>query len=359
MAVSSQVFDSGGDLEGNLVAPTETSMVGGVTYYFDGEFAYLEQIVSKKNVVILTDENVHGFHSDKFSGYPVIRFAAGEQNKTQQTVDHIITELIQLEADKNTFLIGVGGGVVTDITGYVASVYMRGLDFGLVPTSILAMVDAAIGGKNGIDVGVYKNMVGTIRQPAFIFYDYSFLQTLPVEEWANGFAEIIKHACIKDAVLFSILERYSLHDFRADETLIAELIEKNVEIKTGVVTRDEFEKGERKLLNFGHTIGHAIENLCHLPHGHAVSIGIAAACNLSEKIKGLHFDEAKRIILLLSRYHLPVDIEADHEKVFEVLKMDKKRTSDEVNFILITKIGNAVINPIALDDLHQHLKEIL
>lgn len=326
---------------------------------FDGEFSHLEQIVSKKKTVILVDENIYGLHAEKFSGYQVIRFAAGEKNKNQQTVDQIIKELIQLEAGKDTFLIGVGGGVVTDIAGYVAAVYMRGISFGLVPTSILAMVDAAIGGKNGIDIGVYKNMVGTIRQPEFIFYDYSFLKTLPVEEWVNGFAEIIKHACIKDALMFSMLERYSLHDFQADETLIAELVEKNVAIKTGIVARDEFEKGERKLLNFGHTVGHAIENLCQLPHGHAISIGMVAACNLSEQLIGLSFDEAKKIIQLLSRYHLPVDIETDHEKVFEVLKMDKKRAGDAVNFILISKIGNAVIRPIALDELHHHLKEIL
>ena len=329
-----------------------------VSYYLDAEFSSLEQIVSKEDVVILTDENVHAFHAEKFSGYRVIKFVAGEQHKNQQTVDLIIAELIKLEADKNTFLIGVGGGVVTDITGYVA-VYMRGIPFGLVPTSILAMVDAAIGGKNGIDVGVYKNMVGTIRQPGFIFYDHSFLRTLPVNEWVNGFAEIIKHACIKDAVLFSMLERFSLHDFQADETLMTELIEKNVVIKSAVVVEDEFEKGERKLLNFGHTIGHAIENLHRISHGHAVSIGIAAACNLSEQLSGLHFNEAKRVILLLSKYHLPVDIDTDHEKVFEVLKMDKKRTHGEVNFILLTKIGNAIIKPIALEELHHHLKEIL
>ncbi len=328
-------------------------------YYFDAEFSYLEQIVPTKNVVILTDENVFGLHTKKFSGYRVIQISAGEQYKNQQTVDHIIGELIKLEADKNTFLVGVGGGVITDITGYVAAVYMRGIAFGLVPASILAMVDAAIGGKNGIDVGVYKNMVGTIRQPNFIFYDYSFLQTLPVDEWVNGFAEIIKHACIKDALLFSVLERYSLHDFRTDETLIADLIEKNVAIKSAIVMQDEFEEGDRKLLNFGHTIGHAIENLCRLPHGHAVSIGMAAACNLSEQLSGLHFEDAKRVVLLLSKYHLPVDIEADHEKVFEILKMDKKRLADKMNFILLNKIGNAAIYPIALNELHHHLKEIL
>lgn len=328
-------------------------------YHFDADLLVLEELAPQKNIIIITDENVYQHHIEKFSGHPVIKFPAGEEHKTQQTVDHIIAELIEMEAGKDSFLFGVGGGVVTDITGYVAAVYLRGVQFALAPSSILAMVDAAIGGKNGVDVGVYKNMVGTIRQPEFIIYDYSFLQTLPVKEWVNGFAEIIKHACLKDAMLFAMLERLTLHEFQSDITLVAELIEKNVAIKNAIVTNDEFETGERKLLNFGHTIGHAIENLHGIPHGHAVSIGMVAACNLSEQLNGLHFEDAKKVILLLTRYHLPVDIETDHEKVFEVLKMDKKRERAEINFILLNKIGDASIKPIALSDLHQHLKEIL
>jgi 3-dehydroquinate synthase len=149
----------------------------------------------------------------------------------------------------------VGGGVVTDITGYAASVYMRGLKFGFVPTSVLAMVDASIGGKNGVDVGIYKNLVGLIKQPDFLLYDYSLLQTLPNDQWVNGFAEIIKHACIKDQQLFSMLENETLESFQSDKNKLAALIEKNVQIKTEVVLKDEFENGDRRLLNFGHTLG--------------------------------------------------------------------------------------------------------
>ena len=330
-----------------------------VTCYFDAVFSELPLLIPGANIVIITDENVFEHHAEKLSAFPVIKFAAGEAFKNQATVDYIIQELIKLGAHKNTFIIGAGGGVVTDIAGYVAAIYMRGLKFGLLPTSILAMVDAAIGGKNGIDVGVYKNMVGTIRQPEFIFYDYSFLDTLPVKEWVNGFAEIIKHACIKDSLLFAVLEKYSLHDYQADKTLIADLIEKNVDIKTSIVTNDEFETGERKLLNFGHTIGHAIENLHGMPHGHAVSIGIVAACNLSEKINDFHFEEGAKIIKLLSQYHLPVDVETDHAKVFEVLKMDKKRKGDGVQFILLKHIGHAEIKQVSLSELETHFKEIV
>lgn len=330
-----------------------------VAYYFDAEFSFLEKLVHKSSTILITDENIFSLHQAKFEGWKTIVIKAGEEHKQQSTADYIIGELIRLEADRKTFIVGIGGGVVTDITGYTASVYMRGLKFGFVPTSILAMVDASIGGKNGVDAGIYKNLVGLIRQPEFLLYDYSLLQTLPQAEWINGFAEVIKHACIKDAAFFSMLEQYSLNQIQSDAKLLAQLIERNVLIKTNVVVLDEFEQGDRKLLNFGHTIGHAIENMHQLPHGHAVSIGMVAACNLSEKLSGLHFEEAVRIVKLLSKYHLPVDIETEYEKVFEVLKMDKKRDQHSMNFILLNKIGEAIIQPIALNELHQHLKEIL
>ena len=330
-----------------------------VRFYFDASIVSIGQATGDKPVIILTDENVYENHRAQLDLYPVIRILPGEENKTQATAGQVIEQLITMGAGRDAMLVGVGGGVVTDIAGYVAAVYMRGISFGFVPTSILAMTDAAIGGKNGVDVGVYKNMVGTIRQPDFIFYDYSFLKTLPVSEWVNGFAEVIKHACIKDAVLFSMLERYTLHEYQSDPTLVAELIERNVDIKASVVSADEFEAGERKLLNFGHTIGHAIENLHHIPHGHAVSIGMVAACNLSEQLGHLHFEEAARIVRLLARYHLPVDVDTDHARVFEVLKMDKKRKDDAMQFILLNKIGSASVVSIPLTELEKHFKEIL
>lgn len=332
---------------------------GAVSYHFDADLSAIRELAGTADIVILTDENIYALHKEKLAGYLCISFTAGEHFKQQSTADKIIAQLVELEAGRNTLLVGLGGGVVTDMAGYVAAVYLRGIRCALVPTSILAMVDAAVGGKNGIDVGVYKNIVGTIRQPSFILYDYSFLQTLPFDEWVNGFAEIIKHACIRDAILFATLERLSLHDFMTDSSLVADLVEKNVLIKNAVVAADEFEKGDRKLLNFGHTIGHAIENLCELPHGHAVSIGMVAACNLSEQLAGLHFSDAKKIVELLAKYHLPVDLEADHEKVFEVLKMDKKRVSDSISFVLLKKIGEAFVQPVPLATLQQHIKEIL
>lgn len=319
-----------------------------VRYFLDADFSYLENIITKEQCIIITDDNVYQILREKCKEYKTIVIPVGEHHKNQSTVDSIIQQLIALEADRKTFIIGVGGGVVTDITGFAASVYMRGLKFGFVPTTLLAQVDAAIGGKNGIDTGVYKNLVGLIRQPEFILFDFALLLSLPEEQWINGFAEIIKHGCIKDAALFELLEHHQLGDFQVDPHLLADLIERNVIIKSEVVAKDEFENGDRKLLNFGHTIGHAIENLCELPHGHAISIGMAAACLLSEELTGFLPVEKDRVLDLLQQYHLPVSYQVDKEMVFRVLRMDKKRIRDEMSFILLNKIGKAVIKSIPL-----------
>ncbi len=330
-----------------------------VTCIFDEVFNEVTIGCKKENAVIITDNTVYKLFKEKMEGFRLIIISAGEENKNQVTVDRIIQELLEMEVDKQTLIIGIGGGVVTDIAGYAASIYKRGVRLALVPTTILAMVDASIGGKNGVDVGIYKNMVGTIYQPEFILFDYSFLDLLPVKEWINGFAEIIKHACIKDALLFNILERYTLHDIQADSTLISSLIEQNVKIKMEIVAADEYENADRKLLNFGHTIGHAIENLHHLPHGHAVSIGLVSACILSEKINGLHFSDAERVVKLLSKYHLPVDIDTDYNRVFSILKMDKKREGENMQFVLLNKIGEAEAKPVSMQFLQENLKTIL
>jgi len=198
------------------------------TFYFDASFDLLEKIVSKDNAVIITDDNVFcGSNHKKFKGWKTIVLKAGEEHKVQHTVDLILEQLIDFGCDRTSFLIGVGGGVVTDITGYAAGIFMRGIRFGFVPTSILAMVDASIGGKNGIDVGAYKNMVGLIRQPEFLLYDYSFLRSLPKAEWVNGFAEIIKHASIKDATMFRELEDHEVSFYQKKINELNALIRRN------------------------------------------------------------------------------------------------------------------------------------
>jgi 3-dehydroquinate synthase len=329
-----------------------------VSYLFDYSINQLQQLVDG-DIILLTDQTVFNLHQQKFAGYKTIVIEAGEAFKHQQTVDKIINQLIDFDTDRKTMLVGVGGGVVTDITGYVASVYLRGVEFAFVPTTILAMVDAAIGGKNGIDVGLYKNMVGTINQPKFLLYDYSFLQTLPTEQWINGFAEIIKHACIKDSELFAELQHNSIEKYKTDAVLLAALIQKNVSLKTIIVVNDEFEQGERKLLNFGHTLGHAIENLYQLPHGNAVSIGIVLAAKISEEINNFYSVEKDSIVALLKQYQLPTTLNVDKGNVFSILTKDKKRVGDNMNFILLNKIGEAVIQPISLTQLEDLMHQIL
>jgi len=267
----------------------------------------------------------------------------------------VIEQLIEMEADRKTTLVGVGGGVITDITGYVASVYMRGLRFGFVPTSILAMVDASIGGKNGIDVGVYKNMVGMIRQPSFILHDLIFLNTLPQTEWENGFAEIIKHACIKDVAMFKQLEENSFKTYQDRKKSVFELIQRNAILKTKVVQQDEFEKGERRLLNFGHTLGHALENQYELLHGQAISIGMTYACHISEQLMG--FKQTEKVVNVLEKYGLPTYASFNKQKVFDVLKMDKKREKKEMNYVLLEKIGKGVVKQIDLKRLEQIISD--
>jgi 3-dehydroquinate synthase len=319
----------------------------------------INALASMDNIIIITDEIVYSLHASKFVGYRIIQIASGEHHKIQSTVDYIINQLLSWQVNKDNYIIGIGGGVVTDIAGYVASVYKRGTKLGLVPTTILGMTDAAIGGKNGVNVALIKNMVGTIYQPDFILFDFSFLETLPQQEWISGFAEIIKHACIKDEAMLTLLEHHSLEEFQNNGNMIFELIEKNVDIKFSVVAADEKENADRRLLNFGHTIGHAVENICEMPHGNAVSIGIIAACRLSEKINGFLFSDTKRIEDLLNKYYLPTSIDVDPKKVFQLLLSDKKREAASIHFVLLNKIGDAATKLLDINMLENNLKEIL
>ncbi|RYE00033.1 MAG: 3-dehydroquinate synthase [Sphingobacteriales bacterium] len=324
-----------------------------VVYYFDAVFAELDQLADKSTAIIITDKNVLHAHKSKFEDWRTIVIEPGEQQKNFDTIKYIIDMLAGYEADRNCLLIGVGGGVVTDITGFVASIYMRGIRFGFVPTSLLNMVDASLGGKNGIDFGLYKNLVGSITQPEFILQDVSLLTTLPETEWENGFAEIIKHACIKDKAMLEDLSRRKIKDFQANKALLGELIRRNVFLKLKVVQKDPFEARDRKLLNFGHTIGHAIENSCAIPHGKAVAIGMVLAAKISVRETG--FDELEKLKTVLSNYNLPVSIKFQASAVFELLKLDKKRAGEQINFILLQKMGKALIKPIDLTELQQYL----
>ncbi|MFM7837952.1 MAG: 3-dehydroquinate synthase, partial [Chitinophagaceae bacterium] len=268
----------------------------------------------------------------------------------------VLEQLVQLGADRKSCLVGIGGGVITDLTGYVASIYMRGISFGFVPTSLLAMVDASIGGKNGINIGIYKNMVGTIRQPEFILFDPQLLTTLPDAEWKNGFAEIIKHACIRDARMFVQLEKNSLPYYQRRPKALLELIRRNALLKTRIVQRDEWEQGERRLLNFGHTLGHALENTYELSHGQAISIGMTYATELSQHL--LKFSEGGRVLQLLQQYGLPTYAQFNVQKVLQVLQKDKKKVGGVMNYILLKKLGKGVVHPIPMVQFSSLVRKI-
>lgn len=328
-----------------------------VDYYFSGRLQQLSSITDKKNTVIVTDENVFSAHHARFKGWNVICLKPGEAYKIQATADSVIETLIGLEADRKTTLVGVGGGVITDLTGYVASVYMRGINVGFVPTTILSMVDAAIGGKNGIDVGEYKNMVGVIRQPSFLLYDTSLLLSLPDALWSDGFAEVIKHACIRDAAMFRMLEQEDIASLQKKKKLLAEIIQRNALLKSAVVQKDEFETGDRKLLNFGHTLGHAIETQYEISHGQAVSIGMHYACKLSESLTG--FRHTEKVATLLSQYGLPVDANFKLEKVINIMKMDKKRMRSSIHYVLLKSIGKGVLQQMEFKQLEKLLQNLV
>ena len=309
--------------------------------------------MDRKNAIIITDENVFSAHQKQFRNWNTIVLKAGEAFKVQATVDSVIEQMIEMQADRQTTLVGAGGGVITDLTGYIASIFMRGISFGFIPTSLLAMVDASIGGKNGIDVGDYKNMVGVIRQPSFILQDTRMMATLPDKEWRNGFAEIIKHASIRDAVMFRDLEENGMDIYKKRRSLLSSLVSRNMMLKTRIVQRDEFEKDERRKLNFGHTLGHALETQYELSHGEAISIGMTFAGSLSQQLIG--FRHQDKLTSLLEKYQLPTHAAFDRDKVIQVLKMDKKKAGGLIHFILLEKIGRASILPLNVEQIYQAL----
>lgn len=327
-----------------------------VSYHFDASLSSLGQVVDKRYAIIVTDENIYAAYAKQLKGWNSIVIKAGEEYKLQQTADAIIDVLIEMEADRKTTLIGIGGGVVTDLTGYVASIYMRGIAVGFVPTSLLAMVDASIGGKNGVDVGVYKNLVGIIRQPSFLLFDVGLLKTLPQLEWQNGFAEIIKHACIKDAQMFRELAAHDIAYYQKKKPALAALVRRNALLKTKVVQGDETEQGDRKLLNFGHTLAHALENQFELSHGQAVAIGMTYAAHISASQLG--FKGTEKLVQAIAQYELPTYAKFDKTKVFEVLKHDKKRERDRLHYILLERIGKAVVHTLPLAEVKEIIEAL-
>ena len=311
----------------------------------------INKYLPEKKCILICDENIYHHYSDFVKQFPHVVMGCGETNKNWASVEKIVEQLFEMDADRNSFLLGMGGGLVCDVTGFVASIFMRGLEFGFISSSLLSQVDASVGGKNGINFGKLKNMIGVFNPPKFVICDPVLLQTLPKREVRSGFGEVIKHALIKDASLFRFLKENREALLNLDPHLMEDLIYRAVSIKTDVVENDPFEKGERKKLNFGHTIGHAIENNSDLTHGEAVSVGMILATKLSEELSGLSSKEAKEIKDLLESFELPVQHDIPAEIINQYLAKDKKKNQSLIDFILLEKIGNARIQSISIDDL--------
>ncbi len=334
-------------------------LTGHSTIMIGEKLVNLKKYIPDTKIVVITDNNVRDFYQHDFPSSDMITIATGEKVKNLNTVRDIYKKLMRLEADRSCFIIGIGGGIVCDITGFVASTYLRGLAFAFVSTTLLSQVDASVGGKNGVNFGGYKNLIGTFNQPQFVICDVALLKTLPEKEILCGFAEIVKHAAIGDANLFSFLEQKFQNALKLDKKVIAKLVYDSVLLKSSVVNRDELEKGERRKLNFGHTIGHAIEKINSLPHGQAVSLGMVAAAKLSVKKGFLPATSAARLEKLLTKLMLPTVLKFDIVKVLDALKKDKKRERDHIRFVLLCDIGDAVVEEISIAELGSLLKEVL
>ena len=334
-------------------SPTESQV-----FFNEKGYSRLELFLNENsfsNLFVLTDVNTNNYCLSSFLqkletelAIEVIEMEAGEENKTLETCNGIWNVLSELGGDRKSLLISLGGGVVTDLGGFVASTFKRGISFIHFPTSLLAMVDAALGGKNGVNLGNLKNQVGVIKKPELVIADTSFLQTLPANEMRSGLAEMLKHGLIQDRVYWQKLQHLNKLGLEDLDTLILE----SVEIKENIVRQDPEDKNLRKSLNFGHTLGHAIESYfleasdkSKLLHGEAVAVGMVLAAYLSaekENFPKKDLEEIRKTIHgLYGRVAFSRD---DQEKIIDLLKFDKKNEGGKINFVLLREIGNPVID---------------
>lgn len=318
----------------------------------------IQELCKPKNTVVITDKNINRLYKDMFSGYRTIVTNPGEGHKTLETVNNLYKEFLGAGIDRSCNIVGIGGGIVCDITGFAASTFLRGLPFTFVPTTLLAQVDASVGGKNGVNYDGYKNIVGTINQPNAVLCDFTFLKTLPYDELKNGIAETVKSALIADSALFHYLEEYGDEIALHKEEVISRVVGDSLAIKVRIVSHDETEQDERRMLNFGHTIGHAVERTVKIPHGEAVSIGMVTAARLS-RLKGLlSREDTRRIEMLLNRFGLPVKHSGGREAIMDAINKDKKRDGGNIHFVLLDGIGCAIVEKISINELKEVLFDL-
>ncbi len=312
-----------------------------------------------KQVIVITDANILKYYGDFVRMYPVIEIGTGEPHKNMDTLEHIYSRLLEYNADRNSFIVAIGGGIVCDVTGFAASTYMRGVPFGFVSTTLLSQVDASVGGKNGVNFGGYKNMIGTFNQPEFVLCDTTMTHTLPAAEFTSGFAEIVKAAAIRSTNLFSYLEQHADKAVARDPEVVEHIVVESVKIKADVVEHDEREQGERRILNFGHTFGHAIEVLTGISHGEAVSIGMMIAARWSACECGFPKSQVDRLEQLLVKLGLPVNTEAKPDNILHGVLKDKKRESDTIHLVLLNEIGKTEIRKTPISEIMEKLPDYL
>ena len=312
----------------------------------------LGRLLPERRTIVITDANIDRRYRTLIEPFECFMIGTGETIKNLHTVQSLCRKFIESDVDRSCFVLGVGGGIVTDIAGFVASVYMRGLDFGFVSTTLLGQVDAGVGGKNGVNVDGFKNMIGTFNQPKFVICDTEFDKTLPEREFRAGMAEIIKAAIISDAGLFETLEKTSLDELRSDAGLLERVVAAAIKVKIDIVRRDEKEKGERRKLNLGHTFGHAIEKCSHeMNHGEAVAVGIAIISGVAERVGVLPADDRRRIVNLLERYGFDLTPPATMRRMVNAVAKDKKISGDCLNVVLPAGIGHCEIHRVPKSEI--------
>ena len=322
------------------------------TLYVGRVAELLDRVVPQRRVVVITDVNIERLYPEVVQRYDYIVIGEGEESKTLQTVERVYRELMALGADRSTFILGIGGGIVTDVAGFVAATYMRGVEFGFVSTTLLGQVDASVGGKNGVNVADYKNMVGTFRQPRFVIADVEMLRTLPTRELRAGMAEVVKSAVIADAALFDFVESRAEGIFDNMESLQQAMLGA-VAVKARIVAEDEREGGVRRLLNLGHTLGHAIEKCTHeVNHGEAVAIGMALIARAAVHRGLLRGEDALRIERLLEKLGFELSLPVEMARVLGAVKLDKKRENDKIRVVMPVKIGKCEVVELSFEEFN-------
>lgn len=342
---------------------------------FTGDFGLLADELSafetkKRKVAVICDTNTERLFGEEVKGIlsgcckKVIlhAFPAGEAHKTLDTVKDIYKRLIEEKFDRKDLLVALGGGVVGDITGYAAATYLRGIDFIQIPTTLIAQSDSSIGGKTGVDFDGYKNMVGAFYMPKLVYMNVGVLKELDDRQFYAGFAEVMKHGLIKDAAFYEWLLDHMYEIFDRDMEICEEMVMRSSSVKKLVVEKDPTEKGDRALLNFGHTIGHAIEKAKHFEmlHGECIALGMVAAAFISWKRESISMEEYYEVRDMFVPFHLPISIDdIDPEEILKLTKSDKKMDGGQIKFVLLKKVGKAYVDRTVTDEeILQAVKEI-